>query len=168
MTRESWGKGDRHSIAEFKRRFMENVTIDSSTGCWNWNGPRRKRYVNIHWLAHRLAWLLFKNEDPGELKVCHSCDNTFCVNYEEHLFLGTQHDNILDMENKHRSYHKSGELHGRAKLTWNDINEIRERYQKGESLASISRSFTFVNKTTVHRVILNKGWTHQTVSVADS
>lgn len=174
MTREFWGTGNRFSLAVFKRRFLENIEIDQVTNCWNWKGPRSDRYANVHfqgklWLAHRLSWLLFKGEDPKELKVCHICDNGFCVNYEQHLFLGTQHDNILDMENKGRAYHKAGELHGRAKLTWDDAREIRERSRKGESLASISRSFPFVHKTNVHRIILNKGWiNHQTISVDDS
>lgn len=52
--------------------------------------------------AHRAAYILAYGETPAKgLNVCHKCDNKICIN-PEHLFLGTQQDNIKDMYAKGR------------------------------------------------------------------
>jgi hypothetical protein len=52
-------------------------------------------------VAHRVAWVLANGEIPGGLWVLHKCDNRLCSN-PEHLFLGTQTDNMQDMAKKGR------------------------------------------------------------------
>lgn len=46
----------------------------------------------------------------------------------------------------------SGIKNGRAKCTIEQIKEIRQRYDNGESIASIAKDFTFVKRNTVHRI----------------
>ena len=86
--------------------FMGYVKIDES-GCWLWIGVKNKKGYGQYsindrpGLAHRKSWTIFKGEIPNKLFVCHKCDVTSCVN-PEHLFLGTNKDNMKDMATKGR------------------------------------------------------------------
>lgn len=92
-------------IQKFEERYMP-VT---ETGCWLWIGvldrggygriPIKKYKVRS---AHRVAWELFNGLIPNGLFVLHKCDTRSCVN-PEHLFLGTQTDNMVDCAKKGRN-----------------------------------------------------------------
>lgn len=93
--------------------------------------------------AHRVAWEKANGPIPDGLLVLHRCDNPACVNVD-HLFLGTQRDNMRDASRKGRlgpqrypaEYAKRcrsgpGEENGHAKLTWAKVDALRERYASG-------------------------------------
>ena len=90
------------------------------TNCWNWEGTLNGEYGRIgHTYAHRLYYRRLVGEIPLGMQVNHHCDNPRCVN-PEHLFLGTQRDNILDAMNKGRITgppDHSGERSPSAKLS---------------------------------------------------
>ena len=92
-------------------RFYKKIKIVES-GCWEWQAAR---YNNKHMygsfsyngkktLAHRASYVIYNGDIPNGLLVCHTCDNEKCVN-PNHLFLGTQKDNMQDMISKNRSKH---------------------------------------------------------------
>lgn len=159
-----WGKHKHFTIPRAKASFLSKIKKDHRTGCWNWTGTQRidGRYgilglMGKPWLAHRAAWFLLNGKHPGSLCVCHSCDNGLCVN-PSHLFLGTQGDNVHDMENKRRANHPSGENHGRSKLSWKDVNRIRRLRDNGLATRAIARMYPQVSGFTISCVVKNRTW----------
>ena len=102
---------------------------EPNSGCWLWllslkvDGYGHATFNSKYIGAHRLAWIAFKGEIPDGLHVLHRCDTRCCVN-PEHLFLGTNRDNIDDMLRKGRS--RRGERHLDAKLTEEQVRAIRK------------------------------------------
>lgn len=119
--------------------------IQNANGCWEWKGFRLKTgygkfsYKRKSYLAHRISWYLFNGPIPDYLCVCHKCDNPPCIN-PEHLFLGTQVDNIQDMIKKNRRDFK-GENAPYRKLSSNQVLKIRELIQNGVKQKEICRIF---------------------------
>jgi hypothetical protein len=104
-------------------------------GCWDWIGHKDKKgYGRILvegkiQLAHRVSWELANGPVPNGLLVLHRCDNPSCTN-PEHLFVGTQKDNIDDMVNKGRDRRGhpilKGIANGATFLSDDDVYAIRE------------------------------------------
>lgn len=126
-------------IMPLKQRFMQFV-IHAADGCWLWNGYIGKHgYSKIQCgktsrLAHRVSWEIFHGPIPEGLNVLHKCDVTACVN-PEHLFVGTQQENVVDMFNKRRGNRATGERNGRARLTATDVIQIRNDPRKRSEIA---------------------------------
>lgn len=94
--------------------------------------PDRKGYGQIYYEGrvlrlHRVAWFLAYGVWPT-LSVLHRCDTPLCQN-PDHLFEGTQADNMRDMALKDRCPRAHpwgrGEKAHNAKLTEVDVREIR-------------------------------------------
>jgi len=145
-------------------KFFENISIDRKRGCINWMGyTYGGRYGGItidqkSVRVHRLSWELFYGKIPKGLLVCHHCDNTLCVN-PTHLFLGTQKDNMQDMYKKNRQAPNCGSLNGRAKVTENNVIEIRKNFKKGLSLKELSIKHK-LSECQIGKIVNRKNWTH--------
>lgn len=120
---------------EIEIRFMRFVQLTNS--CWMWTGNRyAKGYGQIRVSgkpkrAHRISYELFVGPIPDGMIVCHECDNPPCVN-PDHLYIGTQSDNIRDSVRKGRhSGLRYGEHHSQARLSNQEIEDIRAKYKTG-------------------------------------
>ena len=87
--------------------------------------------------AHRISYEFFKGP-IGDRQVLHSCDTPCCVN-PDHLFLGYVHDNRADQKAKNR--YLTGESHGSAKLTNDDVTFIRTWLDCGFLRSEVAKAF---------------------------
>jgi hypothetical protein len=160
------------SRAPINQRFGRYVYLLLSNGCWEWRGAKNERGYGLigkeggrgagNIRAHRLSYQIFYNVNlTREQCVCHKCDNPPCVN-PDHLFVGSQQENILDMFAKARNSKPPlicGEANHMAKLTKQDVIEIRQLYDHGLSSPKIAKLF-FVTKSTILAIVNRKIWRH--------
>lgn len=136
-----------------------------SGGCLVWTGPGKGNgYGTTHFRgsvmsAHRAAYILSKGPIPEGMNVCHSCDNRACVN-PDHLWLGTQSENLMDMVQKGRQVLSPmrGEGHPKAKLTATQAIEI---CRSPESPSVLARRYG-VSRALIREVRLGNAWAHVT------
>ena len=145
-------------------RFWSNVDIPrhvkgiKKDACWLWRGSNHReskrgwfQLNGATWFAPRIAYQMFFG-DPGDLYVCHKCDNPQCVN-PYHFFLGTNHDNQEDSAIKGRKHNK---------LTPETVRAIRiecvpNDREKGYS--ALGRKYC-VNPASIWQVIKGVRWKH--------
>ncbi len=154
-------------------RFNKKYIPVTESGCWIWTAScrnntygqfRMSRNPNeaLH-SAHRASWILHRGPIPDGMNVCHACDVTCCVN-PDHLFLGTDKDNMQDASRKGRMNWKNGEKrnlpvgenHSQAKLQPDHVREIRS-----SSLScSILAAMYGVTNITISRIKRRTIWRH--------
>jgi hypothetical protein len=143
----------------FRERFDAKWIPEPMSGCWLWTAQAMpngygKIGTGTHGdnplLAHRAAWMLYRGAIPAGLQVCHRCDNRACVN-PDHLFLGTQADNLRDMVAKGRHSTPC------AKLKPRDVQEIRQWHRAGYGYIRIGRAYG-VSHSVVGDVIRGTSW----------
>ena len=164
-----------HLQGSLEDRFWSRV--NKTPTCWLWTGEiTNKGYGRItldhhhkvrRYEAHRLAWEWLRGPIPPGMNVCHNCpggDNPACVN-PDHLFLGTQSDNIQDClaKGRHVSQVKletyaRGSNHGKAVLNEQDIRYIRtmQGVLSGPILAKQLRC----SNNTIYNIWSKKTWKH--------
>jgi len=146
-----------------QRRFWEKVDKKGRNGCWNWtaasNDYGQLKIKGLNLRAHRVSYFLANGPIPEGLLVCHHCDNRYCVN-PNHLFLGTQKDNIQDAIRKNRfKFTGKGEDCYVHKLSETDVINIRGRCLKGENMNALAREFA-VSPPTIHKIKARTRWGH--------
>jgi len=110
-------------------------------------------------LAHRIAWELKNNGPvPDGQCVLHHCDNPPCVN-PNHLFLGTNADNVRDRDKKNRQ--ARGEQLPQHKLTDDDVRQIRRDYADDMTPKEIAKKFG-VLPPAIYKVLRGVNWKHVT------
>lgn len=141
----------RHKSDVFTR--FEKKFVKASSGCHEWIGHiDRSGYGKFYFdgkqdKSHRVAYKLYVcaiNEDDH---VCHKCDNRKCVN-PEHLFIGSSAHNVADMD-------KKGRRGTRSKLTYSDVEKIKELICLRYSQRKIAELYN-VHQTAVSRIKLGK------------
>ncbi|HUT15273.1 MAG TPA: HNH endonuclease signature motif containing protein [Anaerolineae bacterium] len=151
----------RRPSQDWKDRYWEKVDVRGKDECWEWvAGTNSRGYGQLQVdgksaYAHRLAWELENGPIPEELCVLHRCDNRNCVN-PAHLWLGTNADNSRDMVKKGRP--ARGAEHAHAKLTRQEVQQIRHLYSTGEYLQRELGKRFGVSESHVSGIVNRKYW----------
>lgn len=156
---------------EIERSFWNRVDKKGPDDCWEWKGGCRDKVPHNYgtvwfngkqWRAHVFAYTIHHGPTNG-LFVCHKCDNPPCCN-PNHLFLGTNLDNVRDMISKGRDKREKGEERYNARLTEDDVREIRRRHKKRDKVngqTALAKEFG-VYHTMIHAIVTGRRWKHVT------
>lgn len=134
-------------------------------GCWEWQAQISAAGYGMIWVknrsrgAHRLSYLLYYLQDPIGLFVCHKCDNPRCVN-PFHLFLDTPLANMRDKISKGRDNRTLGEINGCAKLTNEQVLQIRKIATESNLFHKEIADQFGISRTAVTNIINRKSWAH--------
>jgi hypothetical protein len=154
-----------------EERFWSKVQVCEhglacATCCWPWIGTRNKDGYGIMYRteqpkrtwyrAHCLSYELFIGPIPEGLHVLHNCPNgdlPACVNYNGHLWTGTQADNNRDRDAKGRAIHPKGEANHRTIVSDAQVAEIRRLYATGGYPQFKLSTMFEISESQIYRII---------------
>lgn len=148
-----------HTISDI---FWQHVTKEDADKCWLFRGTlwphgygqmkyRRKKYF-----AHRVSYEIHYGPLARDQRVLHKCDVPQCCN-PNHLFAGTQADNVADMIQKGRN--RVGEAHPNAKTSAAEVIKMRELASSGMTVSEISKLLG-TKRTQVSDIVSRRRWKH--------
>jgi hypothetical protein len=160
-------------LAGVRHRFLLD-TRRMPNGCLEWVGRRTapRKHVRVWgygtltiggrtWSAHRAAWDLFRGAIPDGMLVLHTCDNPPCVDWENHLYLGTNADNMRDQLARGRHNPPVGATHPRAVLSEADVAAIRASVP-AFTQTELATQFG-VHQATISKIVRNRARTRKPV-----
>lgn len=155
-------------------RFHKHVGTEDANGCIPWMASRSKNrfgkptYGQLTYRlngksktynTHRLAWLFAFGEIPTGMHVLHRCDNPICLN-PDHLFLGTNADNMEDRNKKGRTKGcTGGEQHPKAKMTDAKVKKMRRQFAEGVRIYVLAKQYG-IRQVTVAKIVYRRTWKH--------
>lgn len=143
-----------------EERFWEKVAKRSEDECWNLNaglntdgygafqlyidGGIRTRTAHkvAYWLTTGIWSKVGLKNNPDTIVLRHSCNNRKCCN-PKHILVGTQLNNIQDMNTQGRN--------GRQKVTTDQRTKIVELREQGFSARTVANMFN-ISTPTVYRI----------------
>jgi len=141
-------------------------SVNKKDNCWEWvgcvddGGYGKITIKNCLISCHVVSYLIHFGYIQNGLCVCHSCDNRICVN-PEHLWIGTNAENVADMVRKGRTGIPGmyGEQIASSKLNANQIIKIKNLIAKGEYQYVVAKKFG-VGQPTISAIVNGKSWKH--------
>ncbi len=150
--------------------FWSRVDTRGPDDCWPWTAAKSMGYgamqigsksdkTAMMTRSHRIAFFLAHGRwpDPYGLHDCPGGDNRLCCN-PAHIFEGSHTDNIADMVAKARQ--SRGSTHGAAKLTNDDVIEMRRRHADGGVSHTALAMEYGVCRSEVSMIVSRRRWMH--------
>lgn len=151
-----------------REKFLSKSFPEPNTGCWLWVGKTTADgYGQLHpgdnefglSSAHRYSYTIHHGHISANLQVLHKCDQPCCIN-PDHLFLGTQQENIADMDRKGRRKVGMGVRHSRAKIDDDIALSIKAMYRTGlYKQTDLANRFN-ISRSVVSKIVNGNGWKH--------
>jgi len=139
--------------------FWKKVIKGNDGECWDWSGNKDKdgyplvSFRGKMFRANRIAILTKGEELMDGYHACHSCGNKSCCN-PDHIYLGTPMQNNADK--KHHGTYRCGEKIHCAKLTENDVLQIRKIVGTDVNIAKMFG----VSPSNICQIRNRKTWRH--------
>jgi hypothetical protein len=142
-----------------RRRFVEKVKTDGSSGCWLWEGkthPSGYGFFNANGrkiYAHRYPYEYLNGPVPPSLELDHVCENKACIR-PDHL------DPVTHAENMRRAGLRgawSGERNSQAKRTELEVEVIKRAHELGAPVKDLARIFNIPLRS-VYYIIKRENW----------
>lgn len=140
--------------------YIKENSLILESGCWEWLKSKNNGYGKLmrhgkSWVAHRFSYEVFIGKIPEENQINHVCHNRGCVN-PEHLYAGTQKENMFDMDEAGRRNQVRGERDGNNKITKDEAIAI---FNSSGTAKTIARKFN-VSQSLVYVIRKKLVWRH--------
>lgn len=118
------------SAPESDQDYISARVTHLGNGCWEWQLSRREGYGRLvrhgkTWQAHAFSYCVHVAPIPSNAQVNHLCHNRSCVN-PDHLYAGTQAENVSDMLKAGRGNPLRGARNGNSKVSLEVVCAIRQ------------------------------------------
>ena len=159
------------------RKFNFLLCVEEKKGCWIWKGTIGKDgygkcgTFNETW-AHRVSFRIFKGKIPKGKCVLHACDKPICVK-PDHLFIGTQQDNIRDKVRKNRQAKvlthgsvthpeivRKGSNHHKSKVDEETVLKIRKEHDGKHGIGVYLSNKYGLSQSQICCIVKRRGWKH--------
>ena len=145
-------------------KFWSRTAVGDDDECWEWQAGFSGDYgwfsdSGFERYAHRVSYRIDRGEWPED-QVNHTCHNPACVN-PSHLYGGSHSDNMKDAyENGTQSAltHR-GEQTNTAKLTEDDVREIRNKYDGDATQVELAEEYG-VTQANISLIVRGEKWSH--------
>lgn len=143
---------------------------DGGDACWEWKMRLNEWGYGQIWddgkqrKAHRVAYELHNGEIPDDAYICHTCHNEACVN-PDHLYAGDPQSNVDDAIERgtFMSTRPEGSQVGTAKLTEDEVREIKRKYKNDEATQGELADEYDMGQTQISRIVRGERWAQVTV-----
>jgi hypothetical protein len=144
-----------------QKRFEKYLKRDGECLLWTGGtgstGYGQFKYKGKIIASHRFSWMMKHNiQVPEEISMSHTCDTPACCN-PLHLFPSSHKENMHDMIIKGRKVCQKGENNSQSRLTWDDVEIIREARKMGYKLKDIAGTFN-ISIPYLKEILSNRAW----------